>query len=653
MFSDKDGISKEAELTNQEKEWERKVQSNDWVKDVMEIDEVALAKEAAAKQAAEEQMSGVAEPFDEVGAIMAFEQGDLGNEEILKLFSELIKNGHAWSLQGSYGRAAKSLIDQGYLDEQGTILKDIENEAPEEVPEQRGTDRPDWDASKKQPGVKKIAAYEKGDTREETIEKDYEIKVKGLSDYNLAEMIAEYECIEKGVATLSHNEYKEDAMKSVASGRDAAEKKLVKFLGNHTLVDWKKSFKELEDSEVKHAAEKDLYSEWKEGKMAWESKTKFDATTDKEKLEQMEGVGKEEEKGQVGKEASKTEFVKCPTCDSKTARKHEDGSITCVTCGHGKKDKEASLKVKAASPVEIIEKKVDKLIKDTIDKKFEEMAPTVPVVDPMAAPMPGVPTVVEDSPEDKLLDKLDVPHSEPGETPEHEKEEVKDLKKEDKKEEPKEASLKTADELMDDVRENDPLHGKPAPKPPQVEEKEAAPPATPAPVTLPQEEHGYQGWKNYETWIVALWLDNDEGMYRTVIELAKSSKGAGDLGEKIKQLVEESQPDLGASMYADLISNSMRSVDWYEVGGHFEEDIPAETSEVEEAPAEPEASMGEIQPHASKKEVLKKVAEIESPWKVVKNDRGEEIIARVAPVATEKISKEKEKELGINSQDAK
>lgn len=61
--------------------------------------------------------------FNEVDYIIEFEQGTLRGDKVLKLFSHLIKTGKAWSLQGSYGRMAQSLIERGYLSIKGKILK--------------------------------------------------------------------------------------------------------------------------------------------------------------------------------------------------------------------------------------------------------------------------------------------------------------------------------------------------------------------------------------------------------------------------------------------------------------------------------------------------------------------------------------------------
>ena len=32
----------------------------------------------------------------------------------------------------------------------------------------------------------------------------------------------------------------------------------------------------------------------------------------------------------------------------------------------------------------------------------------------------------------------------------------------------------------------------------------------------------YNGWKNYETWNVALWIGNDEGIYRAAVDYMRN-----------------------------------------------------------------------------------------------------------------------------------
>jgi hypothetical protein len=59
---------------------------------------------------------------DLIDQIMDYEEGLLDQAQELELFSELVKSGMAWSLQGHYGRAASWLIENGYLSSEGEIL---------------------------------------------------------------------------------------------------------------------------------------------------------------------------------------------------------------------------------------------------------------------------------------------------------------------------------------------------------------------------------------------------------------------------------------------------------------------------------------------------------------------------------------------------
>lgn len=60
--------------------------------------------------------------------IIDYESGELSSDDTLSLFADLIRTGLAWTLQGSYGRTAKHLIDAGYLSTTGEVLlQDIDH----------------------------------------------------------------------------------------------------------------------------------------------------------------------------------------------------------------------------------------------------------------------------------------------------------------------------------------------------------------------------------------------------------------------------------------------------------------------------------------------------------------------------------------------
>jgi hypothetical protein len=94
---------------------------------------------------------------------------------------------------------------------------------------------------------------------------------------------------------------------------------------------------------------------------------------------------------------------------------------------------------------------------------------------------------------------------------------------------------------------------------------------------------GYNGWKNYETWAMSLWMDNDEGSYSharalaaEIIEEHEEEDRRYVLADALKVWQEEDMPDLPASVWSSLLNASFSEVDWFEIAGNL---IEEETEE--------------------------------------------------------------------------
>ncbi len=77
----------------------------------------------------------------------------------------------------------------------------------------------------------------------------------------------------------------------------------------------------------------------------------------------------------------------------------------------------------------------------------------------------------------------------------------------------------------------------------------------------------YNGWTNYPTWCVNLWLSNDESLYQEAMAQAQRfSQSRGDLAQVLKDWVcDVLAPDLGATFAADLLGYALGEVDWHEL----------------------------------------------------------------------------------------
>lgn len=101
-------------------------------------------------------------------------------------------------------------------------------------------------------------------------------------------------------------------------------------------------------------------------------------------------------------------------------------------------------------------------------------------------------------------------------------------------------------------------------------------------------EEGYNGWKNYETWCVGLWIDNERPSYDRAREMAVNAKeravdhervidGTWDAGraatyilsDALEDWIKDMVPELESGMFQDLLNAAISEVDWHELAEHY------------------------------------------------------------------------------------
>ena len=102
----------------------------------------------------------------------------------------------------------------------------------------------------------------------------------------------------------------------------------------------------------------------------------------------------------------------------------------------------------------------------------------------------------------------------------------------------------------------------------------------------------YNGWTNYETWLVNLWRENEEPSYRfwraRATEVLKQAPQTADvargqfsvddaarlqLANELREWVEEANPIQEPTVYSDLLNAALAEVNWLEIAGHLVADV--------------------------------------------------------------------------------
>ena len=101
------------------------------------------------------------------------------------------------------------------------------------------------------------------------------------------------------------------------------------------------------------------------------------------------------------------------------------------------------------------------------------------------------------------------------------------------------------------------------------------------------------GWTNYETWLVNLWMDNEQGSQEFFRETAKAiydevipnpgftreETARFRLADWLEDHHEENRPEMPTcGLYYDLLSGALGAVNWDEIARHH---IDAALEEVE------------------------------------------------------------------------
>lgn len=75
----------------------------------------------------------------------------------------------------------------------------------------------------------------------------------------------------------------------------------------------------------------------------------------------------------------------------------------------------------------------------------------------------------------------------------------------------------------------------------------------------------YNGFENRETWLVCLWLDNEEHLHRAA--RFKAKLGATRFEQFVYAMADETK--ISGTVFADFVSDALGEVNWDECVEHF------------------------------------------------------------------------------------
>ena len=87
-----------------------------------------------------------------------------------------------------------------------------------------------------------------------------------------------------------------------------------------------------------------------------------------------------------------------------------------------------------------------------------------------------------------------------------------------------------------------------------------------------EEVKDYNGWTNYETWNIALWIGNDVTLHTATIAVAKGKLGRAEKADRIKSWFEHEAEltVVPTGWQTDLLTHALSRVNWDEIVENYQ-----------------------------------------------------------------------------------
>lgn len=84
----------------------------------------------------------------------------------------------------------------------------------------------------------------------------------------------------------------------------------------------------------------------------------------------------------------------------------------------------------------------------------------------------------------------------------------------------------------------------------------------------------YNGWSNHETWLINLWLTNEEPYYYEMQRILSTYSSLQDQADALLEFMQNEHEELEViGVWSDIIGNTLWRVNWHEIAENNREEV--------------------------------------------------------------------------------